>query len=313
MFSIPIFSIIAAMMFAATAAQQFPRRELAIGRCTLMVRVMGSAVLQRPAATSPLGRLLKEWRGRRGFSQLDLALAARTTQRHVSFIESGRATASREMILRLAATMDVPLRQQNALLLAGGYAPAWSERGLGEPAMAIVSGALDHMLAQQEPFPAFVVDRRWNLLRANAGAVRLTEFLLGPLPATDEPVNLAIALMSSEGLRPFIANWPEVALYFLRGVQADAQSDGTHATAELLARLMALPDVASLSEGWALEEGQPPVLPIFFRQHGIELRLFTTIATLGTPRDVTAQEIRIECFFPADDSTASVFRGWETA
>jgi transcriptional regulator with XRE-family HTH domain len=274
---------------------------------------MEAAAPQRAAGASPLGRLLKEWRGRRGLSQLDLALTARTTQRHVSFIESGRATPSREMILRLAASMGVPLRQQNALLHAGGYAPAWSERALGEPAMAVVSRALDHMLVQQEPFPAFVVDRRWNLLRANSGALRLTEFLLGPLPASDEPVNLAVALISSDGLRPFIANWPEVALYFLRGVQADAQSDGTQATAELLERLLALPDVASLSGGWPLEEGQPPVLSMIFRQHDTELRLFTTIATLGTPRDVTAQEVRIECFFPADDATAAVFRDWETA
>src|SRR5215831_5721447 len=170
------------------------------------------------------GRLLKDWRGRRGLSQLDLAVAARTTQRHLSFIESGRTSPTREMILRLAATMDVPFRQQNALLLAGGYAPAWSERALTEPSLAMVSRALDHMLAQHEPFPAFVVDRRWNLLRANAGAARLSEFLLGPAAEDAAPVNVAIALMSPEGLRPFIANWAEVALYFLRGVQADAQA-----------------------------------------------------------------------------------------
>jgi transcriptional regulator with XRE-family HTH domain len=130
-----------------------------------------------------LGRLLKEWRGRRGYSQLDLALAARTTQRHLSFIESGRAAPSREMVLRLATTMDLPLRQQNALLLAAGYAPAWGERDLSASGLAVVNRALDYMLAQHEPFPAFVVDRRWNLLRANRGAVRLTEFLTGPTPA----------------------------------------------------------------------------------------------------------------------------------
>jgi transcriptional regulator with XRE-family HTH domain len=278
---------------------------------------MSAADFQQGAAVGgprrALGRLLKEWSGRRGLSQLGLALAARTTQRHLSFIESGRTTPSREMILRLAASMDVPLRQQNALLLAGGCAPAWSERALAEPALAMVSRALDHMLVQQEPFPAFVVDRRWNLLRANTGAVRLTEFLLGPTPANAEPANLAVALMSSEGLRPFIANWPDVALYFLRGVQADAQADGTPATAELLERLLGLPDVSSLSEGWPLDDSQPPVLPIHFRRNDTSLHLFTTIATLGTPRDVTLQEIRVECFFPADDPTEAVFRSWEKA
>jgi len=166
-----------------------------------------------------LGRLLKQWRGRRGYSQLDLALAARTTQRHISFLESGRAAPSRDMVLRLAATLNLPLRQQNVLLLAAGYAPAWRERDLSAPGLATVTRALDYILAQHEPFPAFVVDRRWNLLRANRGAARLTEFLTGSPPAepTGEPINLAMALMSPEGLRPFIANWPEVALHFLRG------------------------------------------------------------------------------------------------
>jgi len=278
---------------------------------------MEPAGLPRRARISPasyaLGRLLREWRGRRGLSQLDLALAARTTQRHLSFVESGRTAPSREMILRLAATMDVPLRQQNALLLAAGYAPAWRERALSEPGLTMVSRALDHMLAQQEPYPAFVVDRRWNLLRANAGAVRLTEFLLGTAPPGAAPPNLAIALMSSEGLRPFIVNWPEVSLYFLRGVQADAQADGTPETAELLTRLLAMPDIASLSEEWPFDDAQPPVLPIHFRHDNTSLRLFTTIATLGTPRDVTVQEMRIECFFPMDDATELVFRAWAEA
>src|SRR5215469_6121059 len=114
---------------------------------------------------SAFGRLLKEWRGRRGFSQLGLAVAARTTQRHLSFIESGRAVPSRDMVLRLGTTMSVPLRQQNAMLLAAGYAPAWQERDLSTPDLAAVNSALDYMLAHHEPYPAFVVDRCWNLLR----------------------------------------------------------------------------------------------------------------------------------------------------
>ena len=196
-----------------------------------------------------LGRLLKEWRGRRGLSQLDLAEAARTTQRHLSLVESGRAKASREMVLRLAATMDVPLRQQNALLLASGYAPTWRESDLSTPELAMVSKALDYMLAQHEPYPAFVVDRRWNLLRANQGAARLTEFLLGPGPSSaSEPVNLAVALISTDALRPYIVNWREVILYFLRGVQADVQGDPTGEMAELWARLLSFPDVPPLSE-----------------------------------------------------------------
>src|SRR5215471_11516525 len=150
------------------AAAQFPRRELAVVRRASIVSRMSMAHGQaRSGATAgrrALGRLLKEWRGRRGFSQLDLAIAARTTQRHLSFIESGRATPSREMILRLAATMALSLRQQNALMLAAGYAPVWRERDLSAPDLTVVNSALDYMLAQHEPYPAFVIDRCWNLL-----------------------------------------------------------------------------------------------------------------------------------------------------
>src|SRR5499425_1782286 len=252
---------------------------------------LSPTVMDEGAAS--FGSGLRWWRERRGFSQLDLAGAAETTQRHVSFLESGRAGPSPEMILRLATVLDIPLRQQNALLLAAGFAPAWRESDLSAPELAQVRGALDYMLAQQEPYPAFVVDRRWNLLRANAGAGRFVEFLTGPTPASAEPVNLAVALVSPEGLRHFIVNWEEVALYFLRGVQADAIADGTRQTAELLTRLLAF-----------------PVLIIHFRSKEKSLRLFTTIATLGTPHDVTLQEIRVECFFPMDDHTAQMFQDW---
>jgi transcriptional regulator with XRE-family HTH domain len=266
------------------------------------------------ATGTPFGRLLKEWRNRRGLSQLDLALAVRTPQRHLSFIESGRATPSRDMVLRLSGTMDIPLRQQNALLLAAGYAPVWRERDLSAPDLAMINTALDYMLGQHEPYPAFVVDRRWNLLRANRGAAALTEFLLGPSPAepSAEPVNLAMALMSSEGLRPFITNWEEVAHYFLRGVQADAQADGAPETLALLNRLLALPDVTALSEGPPPADTQAPVLPMLFRQRDKRLSMFTTIATLGTPRDVTLQEVRIESFFPMDEATAQFFEKQRT-
>ena len=275
----------------------------------------GSHALRQPgfgAGATPFGRLLKEWRNRRGLSQLDLAIAVRTTQRHLSFIESGRAAPSRDMVLRLAAAMDIPLRQQNALLLAAGYAPVWRERDLSASDLTMVNIALDYMLAQHEPYPAFIVDRRWNLLRANRGAGLLTEFLLGPMPTEPaaEPVNLAISLMSSEGLRPFLRNWEDVAHYFLRGIQADAQADGAPETLALLNRLLALPDVAALAERPPPADTQAPVLPMLFQQRDISLGMFTTIATLGTPRDVTLQEVRIECFFPTDETTAHLFHQW---
>jgi transcriptional regulator with XRE-family HTH domain len=258
------------------------------------------------------GRLLKDWRGRRGLSQLDLAVAARTTQRHLSFIESGRATPSRDMIMRLGATMSLPLRQQNALLLAAGYAPAWQARDLSAPDLAVVNSALDYMLAQHEPHPAFVIDRCWNLLRANRGALKLTEFLTGATPPTapSEPVNLAVALLAPDGLRPSIVNWQEVALHFIRGVEADAHADGMPETADLLKRLLEFPEVSALSELMTPEDSQSPILPIHFRREGTSLRMFTIIATLGTPREVTLEEIRIEFFFPMDEPTSRTFTSW---
>ncbi len=255
---------------------------------------------------SPFGERLRWWRERRGLSQLDLAGVAETSQRHLSFLESGRTGASREMVLRLASALDLPLRQQNALLLAAGFAPAWRESDLAAPELAKVNAALDHMLAQQEPYPAFVVDRRWTLLRANKAALRFVEFLLGEVPSGR--VNLAEAMVSPHGLRPLVVNFDEVALYLLRGVQADALADGTAETAALLKRLLAYPGLPALSQAPLPEEPRAPVLTLHFRKGETSLRFFTTIATLGTAHDVTLQEIRIECFFPADDPTACAMR-----
>jgi transcriptional regulator with XRE-family HTH domain len=262
---------------------------------------------------SSFGSRLRWWRQRRGMSQLALAHVAEISQRHVSFLESRRTAPSREMVLRLAAALDLPFREQNALLLAAGFAPAWRESALGAPGLALVDRALDYMLMQQEPYPAFVVDRRWKLLRANRAAQVLVGFLTDspewkPDPA--RPINLADALVAPDLLRRWIVNWREVALYFLRSVRADALADGSGETAALLERLLAYPEVPGLWETPPLEHAEEPVVTMQFRKAETSLNLFTTIATLGTARDVTAQEIRIECFFPADTATAETFRQW---
>jgi transcriptional regulator with XRE-family HTH domain len=256
---------------------------------------------------------LRAWRQRRGVSQLELAARARISQRHVSFLETGRTAPSREMVLHVAAALELPLRQQNALLRAAGFAPIWSESALGAPELAAVNQALDFMLAQQEPYPAFVVDRRWNLLRANAAAVRFVTFLTGSASAPDAAVNLADALIAPEGLRPLIANWREVALYFVRSVQADALADGTEETEALLRRLVAYPGIAAMLETPTVEHAPAPILTMRFIKDGTALDLFTTIATLGTPQDVTLQEMRVENFFPADAETAAMFKRWAKA
>lgn len=249
---------------------------------------------------------LRWWRQRKGWSQLDLALRADISQRHLSFLELTRAKPSREMVTRLAAALEIPLRQQNGLLLAAGFAPVWRETDLGAPELAEVREALDFIMGQQEPFPAVAVDRHWNLLRANQGAVRLVEFLVGPLPA-EARVNLADALVAPDVLRRYLVNWPEVVRYFLRGVEADAATDGTAETAALVARLRGYDGVAAIPRA---TQADGPVLPMHFRKDGVSLQLFTTIATLGTPRDITLEELRIECFFPKDRATAALLRSW---
>jgi len=255
---------------------------------------------------------LRWWRQQRGLSQLELAGRAEISQRHLSFLERGRAQPSREMVMRLAAALDVPLRQQNALMLAAGFAPLWRETALAAPELAHVMRALDYMLAQQEPFPAVVVDRHWNLLKSNVGAVRLVEFLVGPL-APNAAVNLADALVAPDVLRPFLVNWADVVCYFIRSVEADAAADGMPQSAALLERLLSYTGVRSVLAQAATELPAGPVLPMHFRKGETSLRLFTTIATLGTPQDITLEELRVESFFPMDDETANLLRGWASA
>jgi transcriptional regulator with XRE-family HTH domain len=249
------------------------------------------------------------WRKRRGLSQFRLATAAACSQRHLSFLELGRTRPSRDMVLRLASALDMPLRQANELLLAAGFAPAWSEADLDAEALAPIRGALDHMLSQQEPFPAVVVDRRWNLLRANKGAVAMVEFLVGPL-VPGAAINFADALVGPAVLKPHLTNWTEVVRYFVQSVEADAAVDGTRQTAALAQRLMRYPGVRAAMIHAPPSAGDGPVLPMLFQKGRTALRLFTTIATLGTPRDVTLQELRVESFFPMDDETRNVFRRW---
>jgi hypothetical protein len=174
--------------------------------------------------------------------------------------------------------------------------------------VAPARNAIDYMLAQQEPFPAVAVDRRWNLIKANQGAVRLVEFLVGPL-APGAAVNLADALVSPDVLRPHLLNWKEVVRHFIRSVEADALADGSPETAALLERLLSYKDVRTVMEE-APADVSGPVLPMHFRKDETSLQLFTAIATLGTPLDITLQELRVESFFPSDEATAGILRAW---
>jgi transcriptional regulator with XRE-family HTH domain len=261
------------------------------------------------ANASSFASRLAAVRKRQGLSQLELAMTAGCSQRHVSFLELERARPSREMVQRLSMALALSLRQSNELLHAAGFAPIWSETDLGAAALAPVRDALDFILAQQEPYPAVVVDRRWNLLQANKGAVALVEFLTGRI-APGTAINLADALVAPDVLRPHLTNWPEIVAYFVRSVEADAAADGTAETAELRDRLLAYPDVRDTLVAANWPPPGAPVLPMRFRKGRTALQLFTTIATLGTPQDITVQELRIESFFPMDDASKLIFQQW---
>ena len=263
----------------------------------------------RLASDATFAAHLRWWREHRGFSQLALAGRTDISQRHLSFLELGRASPSREMVERLAAALDIPLRQHNVLLLAAGFAPEWRQRDLAAPDLAEVASALDYMLAQQEPYPAVVVDPHWNLLKGNAGAVRLVEFLVGPI-APGTPINLADALVAPNVLRPYLTNWAEVVRHFIRSVETDAAADGLIETTALLDRLLDYDGVRAALRSSSNDRHTGPVLAMHFRKQDISLRLFTTIATLGTPQDITLQELRIESFFPMDEATSEILRRW---
>lgn len=253
------------------------------------------------------GGELRSWRMRRGLSQLDLALRCGTSQRHLSFLETGRARPSRGMVLALAGVLDVPLRHQNALLLAAGFAPAFRERALGTPELGAIDRAVGLMLAKQEPYPALIIDRRWRYTRGNAGAVKLFTFIAGGEPPPG--ANLQDALLAPQGMRQIIENWDEVATWTLRRAQAEAVIEGTPEAMAEMDRLLAFPGLPRLANTPKHDGTLPPVLTMNIVKDGVRLSLFSTIATLGTPLDVTMQDLRIETFFPADDATEAWFQG----
>jgi len=258
-----------------------------------------------PIPTAHLGIRLREWRAARRLSQLDLALQADVSARHLSRVETGKAQPSRDMVARLADTLHMPLRERNALLVAAGYAPEYPETELSTPHLAQVRRAIEFILEHQEPFPAFVLNRRWDVLLANRAAARLVGFLRGGSAHT----NMVRQFFDPDDLRAVVVNWEEVAGDLIRHLHdevAAAPSD-TRARA-LLDEVLRYPGVPARWRTRELGAGPPPLLTVQFRKDGQDLRFFSTITTFGTPRDVTIDEMRIECTFPADDATAELCR-----
>jgi transcriptional regulator with XRE-family HTH domain len=252
-----------------------------------------------------VGELLREWREHRRLSQLELAIQAGISARHLSFVETGRSAPSREMVLHLAEQLDVPLRERNHLLLAGGYAPVYSEAALDAPLMAAVRAAVRLVLTGHEPYPAVVVDRHWNLVDANASVALLTQGVAQKLLAP--PANVLRASLHPDGLAPRIANLGEWRAHLLGRLRRQVKLTADPALVQLYEELHAYP----CADPEPIVEYPGPadiVIPLRIRHGGRELAFFSTVATFGTPLDITVAELVIESFFPADSDTTSILR-----
>lgn len=250
---------------------------------------------------------LKERRASRRLSQLELALKAGTTQRHLSFIESGRSVPGREMVIRLTESLGLPLRERNELLLQAGYAPAYPQQPLDSAALAPVMAALRHILAAHLPYPAIIVDRSGDIVAANAARSLLFEGCAGWLLAP--PVNAYRVALHPEGMAPRIANFPEWARHVLHGLEAELDrrhAAGDDPLAVLYRELAGYVPPARLSPGHL-----GFAVPLELRTARGELRLITTITSFATAADVTVSELRLEAFLPADEATAAALAQYE--
>jgi transcriptional regulator with XRE-family HTH domain len=257
--------------------------------------------------TPPIGALLREWRAARRMSQLDLSLETGISTRHLSCVETGKASASRETVSRLADALGMPLRERNALLRAAGYAATHPERALTAPALARVQQAVDLIITHQEPYPAFVISRHWEVLATNQAAVRLGGLMMGGRPSRHS--NLLHQLFDPDDIRSVIVNWPEIAGRFIRHVHDDLAANPTdRRTRELLDEIFRYPDVPQRWRSRDLDEDPSPIITFTFRTPRGDLRFFETITTFAAPHDVTLDEVRIDCTFPADEHTARVCR-----
>jgi len=253
--------------------------------------------MQSAATVPQLGELLRYWRQERGKSQLDLSLDTGISQRHLSFVESGRSAPSRDFLSIVSDALNVPLRERNVLLLASGYAPQYSEQSVDAEQMAIVTRAIDRMMEQHEPHPALVLDRYWNVVRTNKAAPQFFASFVD-LEARPKPRNLLDLMLDPAGMRPFVEEWEKVAAGLLQRVRREAVGQILDAKLQdLLKRLREYPGVAALKPPLA---PQSPVLPIVFRRGKQRLSYFSLITTVGTPQCITAQEVRVECMFPID-------------
>lgn len=265
---------------------------------------VSTAAAARPPGLRDLGVLLREWRAARRLSQASLAEAADLSNRHLSCIETGKALPSRDALQRIADALEMPLRERNALLIAAGYAPAYRETALDRPELAQVRRAVECVLAQQEPYPAFVMNRRWDIVSANRAAQRVNAFVMEGRASRHD--NMIRQFFDPQDLRAAVANWEEVAGELLRHLQNLVAAVPTDLAARaLLDEALNYPDVPTHWRRRDVAATPSPMLGTVLRRGDTQLRFFSTITTFGTPWDITLDELHIESCFPADRETES--------
>jgi len=253
----------------------------------------------------PVGALIREWRQRRRLSQLDLACEADISTRHLSCVENGRSSPSREMLMHLAEQLDVPLRERNRLLTAAGFAPIYRERSLDDPALAAAQEAVHLVLRAHEPYPALAIDRHWTMLAHN----RTVPLLLADVDAKllEPPVNVLTLSLHPRGLGSRILNLAQWRDHLFTRLQRQIAASADPALSELLQQLQALPFDASRSEGTSIDPSGVAMPMRLQTEHGV-LSFISTTTVFGTPVDITLSELALETFFPADSRTAEVLR-----
>jgi transcriptional regulator with XRE-family HTH domain len=265
--------------------------------------VVAVTMVQVPA--EPVGALLRRWRERRRLTQLDLSLRADVSARHLSFVETGRAKPTSSMILLLSEHLDVPLRERNTLLLAGGYAPAYPQHGLGDAPMAAISEAITAILTAHQPYPAVVIDRQWELVDANRAVGLLTAGAAAHL--LEPPVNVLRLSLHPDGMATRIANLAQWRAHLLERLRQQVETTGDAQLAEVLEELRGYPGGDRSAPAAASDTGAL-IVPLQYRTPAGVLSLFSTTTVFGTPRDVTVSELAIETFYPADIATGTVLR-----
>uniref|UniRef100_UPI0038CD13F9 helix-turn-helix domain-containing protein n=1 Tax=Paraburkholderia bannensis TaxID=765414 RepID=UPI0038CD13F9 len=273
---------------------------------TLTPTPLAAIALAAGDSRRSVGELLREWRVRRRMSQLLLATEAEISTRHLSFVESGRATPSREMVMHLAERLDVPLRERNALLVAAGYAPLYRERALDDPQLAAAREAVELVLRGHEPYPALAVDRHWNIVASNGA---LAPLIGDASPALlTAPVNALRLSLHPEGIAPRIVNWHAWRAHLLARLQRQIEASADRTLVELHDELAAYPAPPGVEAATVEPMRHHIAVPLRVRTAIGELSFYSTTTVFGTPVDITLSELAIEAFFPADTQTAEALR-----